>query len=339
LFFCQFLASTIGTLLSGAVLSRRSFRLQVLLGVVFCLVGVAALIPADWIFGRYAVACYGFGLGITLPAMNLAVAEANPARRAASVSVLNFAWGIGAVGGPVLLRLTHSLDSYLILLSTLVALGLVGSGVFPMPSRRTEAAPLLPPAGKPKHFGTMAAVLAFSMFLFCGIENAISGWASSLALPSFSNAYTATSASVAFWALFLAARALAPLVLRIASEARLLLVSIILTGAGVLALYFAGHAATILLACALAGLGVGPGFPLLISQVSEFIGSGRPAATICFAFAGVGASTLPALVGIISARVGQPRAGLMILLAGLLILLAMTRGFGHHKVSSVVVPS
>jgi MFS family permease len=123
------------------------------------------------------------------------------------------------------------------------------------------------------------------------------------------------------------------------SEARLLLVSIILTGAGVLALYFAGHAATILLACALAGLGVGPGFPLLISQVSEFIGSGRPAATICFAFAGVGASTLPALVGIISARVGQPRAGLMILLAGLLILLAMTRGFGHHKVSSVVVPS
>jgi fucose permease len=337
LFFWQFIASTIGTLLSGAVLSKRSFRLQVLLGVVFCLVGVAALIRADWTLGRYWVACYGFGLGIALPAVNLAVAEANPTRRGASVSVLNFAWGIGAVSGPVLLRLTHSLDLFLILLSAMVALGLISSAVCPMPSRRVGAAVPLPAAGEQKHFGTIVAMLAFSMFLFCGIENAISGWASSLALPSFSNAYTATSATVAFWALFLAGRALAPAALRIVPEAKLLLASIVLAGAGVLSLFFAGHALTILLACALAGLGVGPGFPLLISQVSEFIGAGRPAATICFAFAGVGASTLPALVGIISARVGHPRAGLLLLLAGLLILLAMTQGFRDHKISSSAV--
>jgi fucose permease len=336
LFFWQFIASTIGTLLSGAVLSKRSFKLQVLLGVAFCLVGVAALIRADWTLGCYAVACYGFGLGIALPATNLAVAEANPARRAASVSVLNFAWGIGAVSGPVLLRLTHSLNLFLILLSVLVAVGLIGSAVCPMPSRRTDAAVPLPAAGKQKHFG-IVAMLAFSMFLFCGVENAISGWASSLALPSFSNAYTATSATVAFWALFLAGRALAPAVLRIVSEARLLMAAIILTGAGVLALYFAGHAVTILLACALAGLGVGPGFPLLISQVSEFIGARRPAATICFAFAGVGASTMPALVGIISARIGQPRAGLMLLLAGLAILLIVSRAFREHKIPSSAV--
>jgi hypothetical protein len=41
---------------------------------------------------------------------------------------------------------------------------------------------------------------------------------------------------------------------------------------------------------------------------------------------------LPALVGIISARVGHPRAGLLLLLAGLLILLAMTQGFRDHKI-------
>src|SRR5437588_8993994 len=73
LFFWQFIASTIGTLLSGAVLSKRGFRLPVLLGVAFCLVGVAGLIRADWNLGRYAVACCGFGLGIALPAINLAV--------------------------------------------------------------------------------------------------------------------------------------------------------------------------------------------------------------------------------------------------------------------------
>src|SRR3954447_16822683 len=81
LFFWQFIASTIGTLLSGAVLSKRTFKLVVITGVALCVLGVAALIQADWNLGRYAVASYGFGLGVALPAMNLAVAQANPKRR------------------------------------------------------------------------------------------------------------------------------------------------------------------------------------------------------------------------------------------------------------------
>src|SRR5437868_14174470 len=59
LFFWQFITSTIGTLVSGAILARRSFKIAVLLGVAFCLAGVAALFQADWSLGRYAVACYG----------------------------------------------------------------------------------------------------------------------------------------------------------------------------------------------------------------------------------------------------------------------------------------
>src|ERR1700736_647329 len=59
LFFWQFLFSTVGTLMSGAVLAKRSFRLAVLLGVALCLLGIAALVRADWNLGRYAVACYG----------------------------------------------------------------------------------------------------------------------------------------------------------------------------------------------------------------------------------------------------------------------------------------
>src|SRR5437868_9477435 len=52
LFLWQFIPSTIGTLLSGATLSKRSFRLGVVLGVALCLVGVAGLIWADWKLGR-----------------------------------------------------------------------------------------------------------------------------------------------------------------------------------------------------------------------------------------------------------------------------------------------
>ena len=139
LFFWQFVPSTIGTLLSGALLARRSFRFAVVLGVSLCLLGVAALIWSNWNLGRLAIACYGVGLGIALPVLNLAVAEANRTRRAASVSLLNFSWGIGAICGPVLLRLAHSLELFFTLLSTFVALGLLASLFWEMPGRDTCA--------------------------------------------------------------------------------------------------------------------------------------------------------------------------------------------------------
>jgi fucose permease len=163
------------------------------------------------------------------------------------------------------------------------------------------------------------------MFLFCGIENAVAGWAASLALPSFSNAYTATSANIAFWASFLASRALAPLILRYVSEPKLLLLSIGTGAIGVLVFSFAFQPAAILLACALAGFGIGPGFPLLIARISELIGSQHPASTVCFAFAGLGAASLPTLSGIVGAGVHHPRVGLIVPFLGLLLLIPLSR--------------
>lgn len=325
LFFWQFIPSTVGTLISGATLSKRSFRLGVVLGVALCLAGVAGLIWADWNLGRAAVAGYGLGLGIALPAINLAVAEANSARRAASVSLLNFAWGIGAISGPLLLRLTHSLSGFLTLLSVLVALGLAGSALWEMPAKNITGRDVEPTPLTPTRLWMLAPLIGISMFLFCGVENAVAGWAATLALPSFADAFRATNANEAFWAFFLASRALAPFALRRMSEAKLLVASILTAAAGVLAFYFASHAATILLACAVAGLGVGPGFPLLIARVSELIGPQRPACAVCFAFAGIGAATLPSAVGVIGERIGDPRAGLLLPLAGLVLLLPTAR--------------
>ena len=321
LFFWQFIPSTVGTLLSGVLLAKRGFRFGVLLGVTLCLIGVAGLIWADWNFGRAAVACYGVGLGIALPAMNLAVAEANRARRAAAVSLLNFAWGLGAISGPLLLRLTHNLSGFLLVVTVLVAYGLVSSAVCQMPPKHSAVKKDEPTVLSTSNIWVIAPLIAIAMFLFCGVENAVAGWAATLALPSFADAFRATNANEAFWAFFLAGRALAPFALRRISEAKLLCASIIIAAAGVVAFYFAAHAVTILLACAIAGLGVGPGFPLLISRVSEMIGPERPACTVCFAFAGIGAATLPSAIGVIGEKAGDPRAGLLLPLAGLVLLL------------------
>jgi fucose permease len=166
-------------------------------------------------------------------------------------------------------------------------------------------------------------VFAAMMFLFVGVENSIAGWASSLALPSFSNAYTATAASVAFWTCFLLARALAPLILRKISETQLMSASLLCAALGVVLFYLASNATFIILACSLAGFGIAPGFPVLVSRVSEGLGTHNPVSVICFACAGLGGAVLPPLVGRFGLHFGQPRLGLAVPFVALVTLYAL----------------
>ncbi len=39
----------------------------------------------------------GFGIGLTLPSVNMLILELNPTRPASALSVLNFCWGVGAI--------------------------------------------------------------------------------------------------------------------------------------------------------------------------------------------------------------------------------------------------
>ena len=321
LFSWQFISSVVGSLLSGAVIQKRSFKVAAVLGIALCLFGVATLVTADWTIGRYAVGCYGLGLGLAIPAMNLAVAEANPTRKAASVSLLNFAWGIGAIAGPKLLRLAHDLASYLMLVSGALVVALVVASLQPTPPRDRSGHEA--EAAESNSIWNAVPLLAISMFLYCGVESSISGWIATLALPNFANAYIAPNANVAFWILFLVGRAFAPAVLRRISEERFLLISILISSAGLLAFYFAHNQTAVLAACALAGAGIGPGFPLLIARVSELVGTQNPAATICFAFAGIGAGLLSTFVGLLGERLGQPRDGLLLPLLALALLVPL----------------
>src|SRR5215472_2784632 len=127
------------------------------------------------------------------------------------------------------------------------------------------------------------------------------------------------------------------MVLRYLSEGSLLLASIICAASGVLAFYFATNAVAILFACALAGLGIGPGFPLVITRVSELIGPQHPAGMVCFSFAGIGAATLPTLVGLLGAKLANPRAGLLLPLLGLLLLIALSGALVKLKPASASV--
>lgn len=320
LFSWQFVSATLSTVVSAWIFRKRTFKLPILIGIALSLLGVAFLSRVDWHFGRYCIACYGVGLGLSLPALNLAVSEANRARRAASLSWLNASWAAGAVAGPLLLLVIRDLDRFLALLSIALSVCFLTSAAIPISKQgdnRFETTALRSGGLK------WAMLLSSAFFLLVGSENAVSGWASSLALPQFSSAYAAAAAPAAFWTFFLASRAAAPLALRKLREAQLMACGLVCALVAIAGFFFVTNPALVLLACALAGLGIAPAVPVVIARVSENLGDHNPASTICFAFGGVGAATLPMLVGIVETKTGVLRAGLLVpLIAVSLVLIA-----------------
>ena len=97
LFPAQFAGSLIGTFLTSWFGKRSKFLPASILGCFLMSVG-ALVLNAD----SYALCLAGFfvnglGIGLTLPSINMLILELNPERGAASLSVLNFFWGVGAI--------------------------------------------------------------------------------------------------------------------------------------------------------------------------------------------------------------------------------------------------
>ena len=99
LFFWQFTAATCATLTATAVLSRVGFRALTATALVLVFIGVGGLQTSHWRVACAAVACYGVGLGFSIPAINLTVSRLNPARRSSMLCILNCCWVRPSPGG------------------------------------------------------------------------------------------------------------------------------------------------------------------------------------------------------------------------------------------------
>ena len=315
LFFWQFVAATVTTLLGGLIFPRIRFRALTTTALVLVFIGAAGLKTSHWSIACCAVACYGAGLGLSIPAINLVVSGMNPIRRSSVLCVLNCCWVIGAVAGPMLVFALGTLDRFLTTVEVAVALAILASLIFGSEvwiggdARAARQA-----------FGPIRAMALFAVLLFLavGVENSISGWASSVAMHHFSNASKASLATAAFWLAFFFSRAGAPLILRRLSDEQLLNGSFVSAIIGVVVFYFSVNAPMALLGCGLAGFGVGTMFPLILSRMTGEMGTDNPALVVCFAFANLGAALLPPLAGRTGAVVGDPSYALVVPLVALL---------------------
>jgi MFS transporter, FHS family, glucose/mannose:H+ symporter len=326
LFTAQFATSILGVALSSLMVRRYGYRLTLVFGLGFMAVGAGALARASWVVGLASVCVYGFGLGLTIPTANLLIAKLHPDRRAAALNLLNFSWGIGAVGCPfVVAALQRSQRTSLLLFGMTVCLGLVATslGCIRMPADTKGNSTKDLSLDKKIWTNRLVPILGALFFIYVGTESSIGGWVASYArrIDTGSGTFWALTPSF-FWGALLLGRALAPIVLRRLRETTLASAGLVLASLGVFVLLIANTMALVVAGASLAGFGLASVFPINIALLSQWFGEmASHVGPMMFALSSFGGATVPWLVGALSSRFGSLRVGLTVPLLGSVVML------------------
>ena len=322
-FTAQFMASILGVALSGVLVPKGGYRLAMILGLVFLPLGSRFV-------GLAAVACYGVGLGLTIPTCNLLVAEVNPANRASALSLLNFSWTVGAVACPFLLapfQRVGRISTFFYLVAAFVFLVALSLAWVRLPKAHTSSnnsakssTPLLRVLAMPT-----AIVLGVLFFVYVGTENSVGGWLASYAKRVLEHPGTiwVTTPSY-FYGGLLAGRALAPILLRKISEVLLVRLSVTTALLGLMTLLAAHSMVLVLASATIIGLGLAAIYPITISLLTNCFGPmAARVGSVMFMLASFGAACMPWLVGVTSTEMSSLKVGLAIPLLGCVLMLIL----------------
>ncbi len=322
LFTAQYLTSTLGVAASGFLVSRWGFRFAINAGLFAMALGVGVLPFASHILGVACIACYGVGMGLSVPAANLLVAEVNPTRRSAALNLVNFSWSVGAVACPFLVAAASQRHHTPLLLGGIAVFMLVVlAGIALMPASIVEP---VAESGSGQTAGwamrsnrSALLLLAALFFLYVGTENAFGGWTASYAkaLPGIPSTWAVMTPSF-FYCALLVGRWAAPFVLRYMNDVSVARWGLLLACAGMMGLILSRKMAGLAGSTALAGLGLAAVYPITISLLSrEFGTAATRVGSIMFTMANLGGASIPWLVGVFSTHFSDLRIGLAVPLA------------------------
>ena len=152
------------------------------------------------------------------------------------------------------------------------------------------------------------------IFIYVGTETAASGWISTYAqrLGAPTSGFGTMTPSI-FWMGLMIGRALAPAVLSLVSDARLVLGGLFMAGAGLLIILLGNSLIGVSLGVGLTGLGLAAVFPTTFAIFTRYFGARASELTGSFyVMGGLGGALIPLLVGIVSGGFGDLRVGLLI---------------------------
>jgi MFS transporter, FHS family, glucose/mannose:H+ symporter len=337
LFFAQFMGSMVGSAASGWLLRRLSMALLLAVGYGMLAVSIASLGISEWIAGIFAIFAIGIGLGFTIPATNLMIAEINTERSAGALNILNFVWGIGALLCPPLISFfarQNRFSSLLFGLGLLLALSSLGFVRGLSLSVRAEGHSASGGASALRSWLSLYAVLTgLLIFIYVGIETSAGGWLASYAqrLGSSAQRFWAVTPFL-FWAGLLLGRALAPVALKKASDGRLVLISLIIAACGLALILASRELAALSAGAFITGLGLAAVFPTTFAIFTRHYGQqARNMVGVLFMLAALGAAVIPWVVGATSKYYGELRIGLGVPLLGSLALVALQVAINQYR--------
>jgi fucose permease len=284
--------------------------------------GLSCLLTGPKIIGILSIASYGAGLGLAVPAANLLVAAANPGRRSATLSMLNFFWSLGAVACPFFTAAAAKsghLPTFLGIVAAFSLASAIGTALMPS-SIREPASPrdtqsLLPLIRQRKR---QFSVLGLLFLLYVGVENGFGQWTASYAksLGTLTLAMALATPSF-FYASLTLGRWIAPVLLRTIDDLRLVQAGTLFACAGMAGLILSRTLPGVLASACVAGLGLSSVYPITISLLSRQFESASMG-SVMFTLSNVGGGLLPWIVGLSSNRFGTLKAGILVPLVGCL---------------------
>ena len=313
----EFSGSLAGVWLSSLITHYLGARTSLVLGYLMIGAGLASVNTSSMTIVQLALGALGIGYGLVVPPTNLAVAEIGGVRSASLVSLVNFAWGAGAVScSPlVLLALKNELLPTFLYFFAGVGGLLAFSFLFARfpegkhaASDSTAAAPVISP-------GLVTTLtLAALFFLYVGVEVSLGSWAAAYAkrLPGGGEGIS-TLAPMFFYGGLLSGRAFAPFVLARVREYRLVIAALTMVIIANTVFVLAATQQIAFASAAIAGLGCAAVFPVYVTWLSRWYGARAVRlGGLMFSMSSIGSAVAPWFVGFVSAHAGGLRAGLLV---------------------------
>ncbi len=330
-FPAQFSGSMLGTLATSWFGRKRKFLNATILGCVAIAAGLTAMNLTSFGGSLSGFFITGLGIGLTLPSINMLVLEMSPQKGASALSVLNFCWGLGAIVCKPYVDLTSTKGS--IFVTTLfLAIPLLAGAAFlaampRLPEQPQEkAVPAVPnPSSKLIWTTGLAWVIALFNFIQVGFEGGIGGWLTTYAdrLEGVPVAHL-LSPTFIYYLFFVLGRGAAPLFFRWMNEDRVLFFDLALMLIGMIVILSAGDLLWLSIGAAFSGFGASSVFPTNLSRFTSIFGSmATRRATPLFICGTLGAASVTWLIGFVSDKAGNLRAGMFIMLGCVIVLLAV----------------
>jgi MFS transporter, FHS family, glucose/mannose:H+ symporter len=325
----QFSGAFAGVLVSSALISAKGFKPAVTLGLALLGIGFALLNAPTFPLALAASGIYGLGYGFATPGTNLWVGESYGDRRASALSIINLAWGAGAISSSPLAMLSMRASRVSLALYVVGGLCAALAIVLLRMSFGKTHVPEDPPAATAVTDTTartgVAALLGILFFVYVGTEVGTSYWApvhAQRAAAWSSNAWT-LAPMFFFTGLLIGRGAAAGLLLRF-RETTIAIGALLLAAIGESIFLAARSRQTLFGGAFLAGLGLASLFPIFIAWLSKWFGTGaRKVGGLMFALGSLGSALIPPLVGVVSRYAGSLRVGLVVPLAGCAVMLTV----------------